>query len=294
MNSPDVDTGYEPYSEDPDYIAVNRALVNSIDLDGVERVADLACGTGLLCGLLIERKPSLAVCGIDLDPHQIEIARRKLAAHCRIADDLAEWRASGAGAAHLRVENVEQLPFADCEIDLVLMGNAIHLIADRASFLVEARRVLVPGGALAFNSVFFVGTFAAGTEPLYTEWLKQALARLEQMNQERARQGLPPVPRRRGQVGPAFSKGWLSPEVWQAELEEAGFRVELNSKRETRITRNGLKLVGAYGGLAKVLMSGYPVEVSSVCLQAGAEAAFDALGLTEVPRYWLEMTAVRI
>jgi hypothetical protein len=61
-----------------------------------------------------------------------------------------------------------------------------------------------------------------------------------------------------------------------------------------RITREGLKLVGAYGGLAEVLMSGYPVEVASACLQEGAEAAFDAMGMTEVPRYWLEVIGVRV
>ena len=45
--------------------------------------------------------------------------------------------------------------------------------------------------------------------------------------------------------------------------------------------------------MAEVLMSGYPLEVSSACLQAGADAAFAAFGMDEVSRFWLEITAVR-
>ncbi len=294
MSLPDVDTTYESYAEDAIYVAVNQALVDTVDLDGVERVADLACGTGLVSSLLFERKPSLAICCIDLDPQQIEIARRKLGMRRRIASELADWRAQGAGAAHLRVASAQELPFEDCEIDLVVMGNAIHMMPDRAVFLAEVRRVLRPGGTFTFNSAFFVGSFAAGTEPLYTEWLKQAVARLDAMNQTRALQGLPPIPRQRGKAGRAFSKGWLNPEGWQEVLQQAGFRVERNAKRAMPITCEALKRVAAYGGLAEVLMSGYPLDVSSVCLQEGAAAAFEALGIAEVPRYWLEITAARV
>lgn len=294
MSLPDVDTSYEPYAEEPIYVAVNQALVDSIDLDRVERIADLACGTGLLSGLLLERKPALSICCIDLDPQQIAIARRKLGARHRIAEDLTEWRSGGPGSVHLRVGDAGRLPFEDGEIDLVVMGNAIHMMPDRAAFLAEVRRILRPGGAFAFNSAFFVGTLASGTEPFYTEWLKQALVRLEEMNQERRAQGLPPVPRQRGTTGRAFSKGWLTPEAWQEEFERAGFRVARNFKRAMPITREGLKRVAGYGGMAEVLMSGYPVEVSSVCLQAGADTAFAAAGLTEVLRYWLEISAVRV
>jgi ubiquinone/menaquinone biosynthesis C-methylase UbiE len=291
MGQSEVDTTYERYADDPIYIAVNQALVDSIDLAGVARVADLACGTGLISDLLFQRQAGLAICCIDLDPQQIAIARRKLGARHRIVGDLDAWRADGPSAVHLRTASAAQLPFADAEIDLVVMANAIHMMADRRAFLSEVKRVLAPGGAFVFNSAFFVGTLAPGTEPLYTEWLKQAIVRLGELNQQRAQQGLPPIPRRRGTAGPAFSKEWLTPEAWQQELHAVGFRVERNFTREMFISREGLKRVGAYGGMAEVLMSGYPVEVASQCLAAGAEAAFDAFGVVEIRRNWLEITA---
>lgn len=294
MNLLEVNTTYEPYSENAEYIEATRSLIDALDLRGVIRVADLACGTGLLSEILFAREPGLAICAIDLDAGQIGIARAKVGADGRGVDDLAAWRANGTGKIHLRVGSADELPYlTDREFDLVVIGNAIHLMPDKARFLAEVGRILRPGGRLAFNSVFFTGTFPPGTEPLYSEWLKQAVLHIDEINAERACGGQPPVHRERGKGGRAFSKGWLSPEGWQAALEGAGFSVERSNLRTVPITREGLKLVGAYGGLATVLMSGYPVEVASACLQVGAERAFDLLGLESVPRHWLEITAMR-
>ena len=47
------------------------------------------------------------------------------------------------------------LPFEDGSIDVVVIGNAIHLMPDRDLFLRNVARVLRPGGAFAiydFNS----------------------------------------------------------------------------------------------------------------------------------------------
>ena len=100
MTLTDVDTTYEPYSQDPGYIAANAALIEALDLAGVTRVADLACGTGLLSGVLHGLKPEVAIAGIDLDPVQIGIARRTFPG--TVVDDLASLRAkaaAGEGAA---------------------------------------------------------------------------------------------------------------------------------------------------------------------------------------------------
>ena len=76
-------------------------------------------------------------------------------------------------------------------------------------------------------------------------------------------------------------------------LEDAGFTVARANHRPVPISREGLALVGAYGGLAEVLMSGYPMDIASTRLQLAAGRAFDRLGITEVPRNWLEMAATR-
>lgn len=293
-----VDTTYESYAQDPGYVAANAALVGAIDLEGVARVADLACGTGLLSRLLLARAPGLVITGIDLDPVQIGIATREhRAAGVRLAatpDDLEAARAAGQGAVQLRLGSAMELPFAEGTQDLVVIGNAIHMMPDRAAFLSGVARALRPGGRLVFNSVFYAGTFVPGTEPVFTDCMKEAVLALAELNAERRAAGEPPVPRVRGTAKRAFQQtDWLTDAGWAAALEAAGFTVEHTGHRPMPITRAALEQVGGYGGLAEVLMSGYPVEIASLCLQRGVRRAFEALGISEVPRNWLEVRARR-
>jgi ubiquinone/menaquinone biosynthesis C-methylase UbiE len=293
MQTREIDTSYESYTDHEEYITANRPLVESIDLSKTEVVADLACGAGLFSGLLFARKPSLRICGIDIDQEQIDISGRKFGKRGILSPNLDAWRSNGAGKILLQKGSADELPFADGEIDLVVVGNAIHVMPDKDRFLAEVARVLRPGGTLVFNSVFFVGTFVPGTEALFNEWIKEAVGVLDEINQGRAKAGQPPVPRERKKGGRAFAKGWLSEDEWRAKVETAGFTNVRTGTRPVPMTRNSLRLVAAYEGLATVLMSGYPLEIASECLYKGVDRAFDRLGLDEVPRLWLEVSAVR-
>ncbi len=294
MSLADVDTTYEPYSQDPGYIAANSALIEALDMEGVTRVADLACGTGLLSGVLIGRKPDVAIAGIDLDPVQIGIAQRTFPGE--VVDTLDALRAKageGKGAAWFNAASATDLPFEDGEIDLVVQGNSIHLMPNRPAFLKEVARVLRPGGQYTFNSVFYQGTYLEGSEAVFGEWMKQATYVLDEVNAARAAKGEAPIKRVRGKGGKAFRKDWLSKDGWADALAEAGIEVTYKGDRNVPISAEGLGLVGAYGGLAEVLMSGYPVDVASHCLMEAAPRAFEKLGIDEVPRNWLEIRAVK-
>jgi ubiquinone/menaquinone biosynthesis C-methylase UbiE len=203
-------------------------------------------------------------------------------------------REAGKGAVMLIEGSVDELCLEPESFDLAVMGHAIHLMRDRDKFLSGVNRVLRPGGLFAFNSSFFVKTFPEGTEHVYTEWLKEALAVLQSKNEELRRAGKPGIPRQRGKVGRAFSNRWMTPEQWEEELRQNGFEVVQTYKRSVTISQRGLETVGAYSGLAEVLMSGYPVEIASECLQEAAGRAFRNLGITEIPRYWLEITARKL
>jgi ubiquinone/menaquinone biosynthesis C-methylase UbiE len=290
-----VNTTYEPYSQEQEYIDTNRAFIDTLDLSRVSRVADLACGTCLLSSLLLERKPDLAIFGADISEEQLEIAKRSFDAK-RVPvvglDGFQRANGSSGGLVCLHHSSAAELPLGEQQVDLVVMGNAIHLMRDKDGFLKEVSRVIRKGGTFAFNSVFFSGTFPPGSEPIYTEWLKQAVLILNEKNQALSKAGKPPIPRVRGRGDRAFSKGWLSEQGWHDLLQRHGFTVTRSFKRELAISRRGLELVGAYGGLAEVLMSGYPVEIASECLQEAVGRAFDALKAQSVGRYWLEVNAV--
>ena len=286
------DITYETYAQDPGYIAVNQALIDGIDLAGVARVADLACGTGLLSRMLLARAPDLAICGIDLDPVQIGLATQGMQNAGIPLSQTLEGLAPGQ--VHLRAASAMELPFADGSIDLVVMGNAIHMMPDRAAFLAEVARVLRPGGRFSFNSVFYAGTFVPGTEHIWTECLKEAVIVLNEINAARRAAGEAPVPRQRGTAQRAFRQTeWLHPAGWTGALTAAGLRVSTADEHAVPISREGLQAVSGYGGLAEVLMSGYPVDIAALCLHQGIARAFAALGIDEVPRNWLEVSALR-
>lgn len=291
-----VNTTYEPYSQEPEYIDANRDLLLTLPLDSVNRVLDLACGTGLLTDLLLEIKPGLVVNGVDISTESLDIGRKVFREKNLLVDsqeELESAAASGKSAFLMAEGSATELPFAAETFDLAMMGNAIHLMPDKDKFLQGVNRVLVRDGLFTFNSVFFTGTFAEGTETLYTEWMKESVNILNEKNVARIQAGEKPITRTRGKSGHAFDKGWMSPDEWEQSLVRNGFSVNRVYKRPIAISQRGLELVGAYGGLAEVLMSGYPVEIASECLQEAAGRAFRNLGLQEVVRYWLEVTATK-
>lgn len=292
------DTSYGTYAEDENYIEVNRDMVGSLDLSEITRVADLACGTGLLSRLLTRRKPELAICGIDLDPVQVGLARKGLEAdgvtlHPSL-EALRDAAEAGQGGAYLREASATELPFADNEIDLVIIGNAIHMMPDRDAFLVEVARVLRPGGTFVFNSVFYTGTFVDGTEAVFTEMMKEAVITMNEINAARRAAGEKPVQRKRGTVARAFRQtDWLSEADWCEATRAAGFKIDRSGQKAMPITKDGLAAIGGYGGLAEVLMSGYPIDIASQCMQDGVHRAFENLAIEEVPRNWLQVVATR-
>lgn len=117
-----------------------------------ERVLDAGCGTGLwLEDLYARGSGRVALAGIDVSPLMIDDARRRLAAG--VSPDTA---------VDLQVCSATKLPFADSSFDLV-MANAMtkHLDEDPfMQFLMEAKRVLVPGGRVS------IWDFGRGIVPL--------------------------------------------------------------------------------------------------------------------------------
>ncbi|MEM9386828.1 MAG: class I SAM-dependent methyltransferase [Pseudomonadota bacterium] len=293
----EVVTTYEPYAQEPEYIGANKALLETIELGPVKRVLDLACGTGLMTDLLMQLKPGIAVNGIDLSGESLAIGRRQLREKGVLVESQEELDAAaaeGRSAMYMVEGSAMDLDhFADNTFDMCMIGNAIHLMPDKDQFVRNVYRVLKPGAPFAFNSVFFTGTFGEGSEPVYKEWMMGAVSILMEKNAELIKEGKAPIKRKRGTAGKAFDKDWKTPEGWAGVLEQAGFDVERVYKRPIPIDQRGLELVGAYGGLAEVLMSGYPVDISSECLQYAVGPAFEKMGVTEVVRYWLEVTGVK-
>jgi len=269
-----VNTTYEPFSQEPEYIAVNEEFMACVDLSGAHDLLDLACGTGLMAQLARRQNPGLRVVGADLSLESMLLARLGCAERHE------------ALPSYLR-SSADRLPLLDDQFDAALMGNSIHMLDDQATLLAEVARVLRPGALFAFNTSFYAGTFAEGTAAFYHDWVKLALQYVMRKSAALKAEGKPPIPRKRGKGRAALQTPWYTIEEWNDGLSKAGLTVEHSETRTVELTAHSFRTIGAYGGFSEVLLSGYPVAESSEALQATAGDAMKAHGREVVPRYWL-------
>ena len=286
MSKYKVNMTYEPFSEEPEYIEANRAFMQDIDLTSSRRILDLACGTGTMTNLILEKKTDVMVVGLDLSSESLTFAKRNFSKPEVVQGANGEIVTLVEGTA-------DCLPYKDYSVDTVIMGNSIHLLPEAGRLVDEVCRVLRPSGGFAFNSSFYAGTMPKGSEKFHHEWVKQAASHILRKNLELRKQGLKGIPRKRGTVPGAFSQKWPSPQEWTDTLRDHGFGVESINERTVFMTQRNFEMIGAYGGFAKIILSGYPVEEASEALQAAAGPALTAVNMQTVPRYWLEVVAVK-
>ncbi|ALR11109.1 SAM-dependent methlyltransferase [Mycobacteroides saopaulense] len=98
------------------------------------RIADIACGTGILASRIQSELPSATVFGVDMSDGMLAKAR------ARSAD--VQWQKAPA----------EQLPFADGALDAVVTTSAFHFF-DQPAALSEFHRVLAPGGMASVATI---------------------------------------------------------------------------------------------------------------------------------------------
>ena len=291
-----VNTTYEPFSREPEYIEANRGLVQRQSLDGVRHILDLACGTGTISALLLEAAPQAHLNGIDYDPVQIELATKEFEAlgyEVRHGFELTEDVINGKPVLVFAVGSADELPFPDETFDCVTIGNAIHVMPDKAKFFKAVNRVLKKGGLFGFNSAFYAGSYPEGTERHTYEWLKEATYYIETKNARLKAEGKPIIKRKHGTTRGAFQNRWQSPQEWRDLLAKYGLDAHDVYERRVMLDERCLAAVGAYGGLAEVVMSGYPVEQASEALQATAGIALQRTGVDLLPRNWLEVWATK-
>ncbi|MDH0099088.1 malonyl-ACP O-methyltransferase BioC [Ectopseudomonas hydrolytica] len=104
-----------------------------------QRWLDLGCGTGFFTRALAERYPSGEGVAVDIAEGMLRHARPL------------------GGATHFIAGDAEALPLQCASADLLFSSLALQWCGDFQRVLSEARRVLRPGGVMAFSSLC-VGT----------------------------------------------------------------------------------------------------------------------------------------
>ena len=121
---------------------------------GARRLLDVGCGTGTMTADAVRRWPAVEVDGVDASAGMLELARR--GAGALAAGEAARLRYLQALA--------DRLPFADATFDLALSAFVLQLVPSRFRALREMRRVLRPGGRLAYVTWLRGGERFAGDD----------------------------------------------------------------------------------------------------------------------------------
>ncbi len=109
-----------------------------LQLPADARILELACGTGVVTQVLVERLSGDGrIVATDLNQAMLDLARKKFPGKRPI-----EWQLADA----------TELPFEDGSFDVVVCQFGWMFFPDRALAAREAARVLRPGGQLHFNT----------------------------------------------------------------------------------------------------------------------------------------------
>jgi ubiquinone/menaquinone biosynthesis C-methylase UbiE len=120
----------QPFLQQWVYRPAHDEVIAALKASGALRVADIACGTGILASRISEELQPDEIYGVDMSDGMLAQAR------ARSSD--VQWRKGPA----------EHLPFADGTLDAVVTTSAFHFF-DQPAALREFCRVLAGGGLLA-------------------------------------------------------------------------------------------------------------------------------------------------
>lgn len=273
------DFGYEPFTRHDFYEMVNRALVDDVigrlnmrpTGDGLT-IVDLGCGTGAVTMLVVEalQKRGLAATIVGVEPSASALAQ-------------AERRLAGSGMDVRFVQgDAADLARLGTPVDALFFCNAIHLVPDKNQAMADVARVLVPGGVFAFNSSFFTGAYAPGTDNFYYLWTVHAIRWLRREHPQIR-------PSKGGEK--TLARQWLSPAEYSGLLRDNGFEVQLCELEQVQMNLASFVDIGRYWLFIEGALPGVPLPAGADALEHGVRETFAEKGLSSVPRNWLQVIA---
>lgn len=274
---------YEAFAAHPFYTEINRELVRQALAHLQQRprnakltIVDMACGTGAVTRLIAEElirqgrdASQIHLIGVDPAADALRYARRNMEQIGFPADFIA-------GEA-------EELPNIVHNADAAFFCNAIHLVPDKLAAFQQVASILAPGGIFACNSAFYDGTYVEGTERFYRLWTRRAVGWLRKEHPEV----------RLSREEKAMAMQWLSPAQYMEKLKESGFESVETDYTNAIISLDAWRDLGQYWLFIEGALPGAPLEPAARALEVAVYQVGKELGLTEVPRMWLQIVATK-
>jgi len=269
---------YEAFAAHPFYTEINRALVRQAlaHLDGRPKnaplkIVDMACGTGAVTRLIAEeilkQGRQAHLIGVDPAADALRYARKSM-------------EGMGVQADFVQGE-AEDLPHIVQDADAAFFCNAIHLVPDKLAAFQQMATILASGGIFACNSAFYEGTYVEGTNRFYRLWTRRAVGWLRKEHPEV----------RLSREEKAMAMQWLTPDGYISSLQEAGFGSVETDYQNVLISLDAWRDLGQYWLFIEGALPGAPLAYAADALKNAVYQAGQELGLTEVPRTWLQIVA---
>lgn len=274
---------FEAFAAHKFYTEINRSLVRHALASIATRpphmpltIVDMACGTGAVTRLIAEELASQErqayIVGIDPSAEALRRAQK----------GMEEMQAKGINAnVDFFQGETSDLPDIVQNADVAFFCNAIHLLPDKLSAFKLIASILAPDGIFACNSAFYNGTYVEGTERFYRLWTRRAVGWLRKEHPEA----------HLSREAKAMAMQQIDKEGYICLLKEGGFcRVDA-VEEQAMVTVDSYRDIGQYWLFIEGALPGVPLAIGAEALGTSVYQAAEELGLTEIPRNWLQFVA---
>jgi len=271
---------FEQFAAHTFYTEINRSLVRQAlaslearSTNAALTIVDMACGTGAVTRLIAEEitRQGRQACIIGVDPSAEALRRARKG-----------MQPAGAG---VKVEFIQgeasDLPKIVHSADAAFFCNAIHLVPEKLAAFQQVSSILAPGGIFACNSAFYDGTYVSGTERFYHLWTRRAVGWLRKEHPEI----------RLSRDAKAMAMQWLNPAGYTDLLKQSGFSHVETTQESVFVSLEAWKDLGHYWLFIEGALPGVPLAFGAAALGTAVYQVGEELGLTQVPRIWLQIVA---
>lgn len=149
--------------EEQDRLIAQSELVapfvhENIDFSGASRILEIGCGVGAQIRIICRKYPNATVHGVDISEMQIARAENLL------SEEIAAKKVS------LNTSPASKLPHQDSFFDAVFICFVLEHLSNPIEAVMEAKRVLKPGGLLVCTEVFNDALFVYPSSPAIMEY----------------------------------------------------------------------------------------------------------------------------